>query len=103
MIAIATVLLVLFAAICSIPFSVHAAQCVVRSGHRVEGILIFGFGAFTAATLTIVGVLMGRDGPGLMRFQALISIAAFFGVGAALGKLLHLLGLLWQRRSSTKT
>jgi hypothetical protein len=66
----------------------------------MEGLSILGFGVLAAGALLVASFLTAPpESPGLLRFQALEVIAAFFALGATAGKGLHIVAS-WLRRPS---
>src|SRR5437764_14249817 len=90
-IGLATIALILCGVVLSPLLLLRGVHCLARRERRAEGASILGFGILTAALLLIAGALTAPpDSPGIFRFQALVIVAGAFGLGASVGKSLHL-------------
>jgi hypothetical protein len=75
------------------------SYCLTRPSRRAEGASILGFGVLAAGALLIAGSLTAPSGsPGLFRFQALVIVSGVFALGAAAGKVFHLMAA-WRRHA----
>jgi hypothetical protein len=101
MLELLTIAVIIVGMVCTPFLFLWGVWCLMRQSRRAEGTMIVGFGLLAPLCVLLISVLLShRVSPGLFRIQALINLAGFFGLGAIVGKVIHLaFHRLWPART----
>jgi hypothetical protein len=98
MLQITVIVLILIGVVASPFLIIRAVHSLHVPERRNEGLTILGCGAIVVSSIEIIGWLTASPNDlGLFRFQALLMLAGYFGLGAVAGLWLWRVSRTWRK------